>query len=66
MKIKPKVTKWDLVKLPSFCRAKKIINKMKRKPTEWKKIFANEMADKGLISKIHTTIHEAQYQKNKV
>ena len=30
-----------------------IINKMKRQPTEWEKIFANDAADKGLIYKIH-------------
>ena len=29
------------------------INKMKRKPTGWQKIFANEVTDKGLVSKIY-------------
>ena len=52
MKIKTKANKWDLIKLESFYTAKETINKMK-KPTEWKKIFANEATDKGLISKIH-------------
>ena len=33
--------------------AKEIINKMKRKHTEWEKIFANEVTDKGLTSKIY-------------
>ena len=36
---------------------------MKRQPTEWKKIFANETTDKGLISKIYKTAHAAQQQK---
>ena len=29
------------------------INKMKRQPSEWEKIIANETTDKGLISKIY-------------
>ena len=53
MKIKTKITKWDLLKLQSFCTAKETINKTKRQPSEWEKIFANEATDKGLISKIH-------------
>ena len=41
------------MKLKSFCKAKETINKMKRQPSEWEKIFANESMDKGLISKIY-------------
>ena len=41
------------MKLQSFCTAKKTINKTKRQPSEWEKIFANESTDKGLISKIY-------------
>ena len=48
-----KVNKWDLMKLKSFCTAKETINKTKRPPPEWQKIFANESTDKGLISKIY-------------
>ena len=36
-----------------FCTAKETINKMKRLPIEWEKIFANDETDKGLISKIY-------------
>ena len=45
--------KWDLIKLTSFCTAKEAINKTKRQPMEWEKIFANDMTNKGLISKIY-------------
>ena len=50
--IKAKVNKWDLIKLKSFCATKETISKVKRQPSEWEKIIANETTDKGLISKI--------------
>ena len=53
MEIKTKINKWNLMKLNSFCKAKETIKKMKRPPSEWEKIFANESTDKGLISKIY-------------
>ena len=49
--IEIKRNKWDLVKLTIFCTAKE--DKMKRQTTDWEKIFANDVTDKGLISKIH-------------
>ena len=65
MEIKTKINKWDLMKLKSFCTAKETINKMKRQPSEWEKIFAYKATDKGLISKIYKQLIAAQYQKNK-
>ena len=53
MRIKTKIKKWDLMKLKSFGTARETINHMKRQPSEWEKIFANESTDKGLISKIY-------------
>ena len=53
MEIKTKANKWDLIKLESFCAVKETISKVKRQPSEWEKIVANETADKGLISKIY-------------
>ena len=64
MEIKTKVNKWDLIKLKSFCTAKETISKVKRQPSEWKKIIANETTDKGLISKICKQL-TIQCQKNK-
>ena len=52
MEIKIKVNKWDLIKLKSFFTAKETIGKVKRQPSEWEKIIANEKTDKGLISKM--------------
>ena len=56
MEIKTKINKWDLMKLQSFCRAKETINKTKREPSEWERIFANKSTDKGLISKIYNQL----------
>ena len=53
MEIKIKVNKWDLIKHKTFCTSEETISKVKRQPSEWEKIMANETTDKGLISKIH-------------
>ena len=45
--ITTKIHKWDLLKLKRFCTAKKTINKTKRQPTDWEKIFANDVTNKG-------------------
>ena len=46
-----------LIKLKSLCTAKETINKTKRQPSEWEKIFANEATDKGLISKSYKQLN---------
>ena len=53
MEIKTKINKWDLIKLKSFCTSKETISKVKRQPSEWEKIIADETTDRGLISKIY-------------
>ena len=51
--VKENTNEWDYIKLKSLCTAKETINKTKRQPTEWEKIFANNTFNKGLISKIY-------------
>ena len=63
MEIKTKVNKWDLIKLKSFCTAKETIRKMKRQPSEWEKMIANETTDKGLISKIYKQLMQLNARK---
>lgn len=45
----------------NFCIAKVTINKMKRKPIEREKIFANHIYEQGLISKIYIQKKRKQY-----
>ena len=39
------------MKLKSFCTTKGTISNVKRQPSDWEKIIANEATNKGLISK---------------
>ena len=50
--IKETINKWDLIKIKSLCRAKENSIKIKREPTSWQNLFANDTSDQGLISKI--------------
>ena len=63
MEIKAKVNKWDLIKLKSFCTAKETISKVKKQPSEWEKIIANETTDKGLIFKIYKQLIQLNARK---
>ena len=53
MEIKAKINKWDPIKLKSFCTTKETISKVKRQPSEWGKIIADEATDKELVSKMY-------------
>ena len=50
---KAKTNYWNYIKIKCFCTVKEAINKMKRQPIEWEKIFANDISDKELVSKIY-------------
>ena len=65
MEIKTKVNKWHLIKLKSFCTAKETVSKVKRQPSEWEKIIANETTDKRLFSKIYKQLIQLNTKKNK-
>ena len=62
---KAKMNYWDLIKIKSFCTAKETISKTKRQLTEWEKIFANDISDKGLVSKIYRELIKLNTQKTK-
>ena len=63
MEIKTKGNKCDLIKLKNFCTAKEAISKVKRQPSEWEKIIANETNYKGLISKIYKQLIQLNNRK---
>ena len=63
MEIKAKINKWDLIKLKSFCTMTETISKVKRQPSEWEKIIANEATDKELISKIYKQLLKLNSRK---
>ena len=60
---KAKMNYWDLVKIKSFCTVKETISKTKRQPTEWEKVFANNISGKRLVSKICKEILKLNTQK---
>ena len=51
------------MKLKSFCTAKETLSKVKRQPSDWEKIIANEATDKGLISKIYKQLLQLNSRK---
>ena len=63
MEIKTKVSKWDLIKLKVFCTAKETISRVKKQPSEWEKMIANESTDKGLISKNTSSSYNSILEK---
>ena len=63
LEIKAKINKWDLIKIKSFCPTKETISKVKRQPSEWEKIIANEATDKQLNSKIYKQHLQLNFRK---
>ena len=63
MEMKTKVNKWDLIKFKNFYTAKETTSKVKRQPSEWERLIANETTDKGLISKIYKHLIQLNARK---
>ena len=60
---KGKINYSGYIKIKSFCTAKETINKTKSQLTEWEKVFANDVSDKGLVSKIYKELTKLNTQK---
>ena len=63
LEIKAKISKWNLIKLKSFCMTNGTISKVKRQPSEWEKIIRNEATDRELISKIYKQLPQLNSRK---
>ena len=64
---KAKMNHWGPHHNKSFCTVKETINKTKRQSMEWEKIFANDILDKGLVSKIYKELTKLNnWKKNPV
>jgi hypothetical protein len=57
------IDKWDFIKIKSFCSIKEVVSKLKRPPTEWKKIFASYTSYKGLITRIYRELKKLNSPK---
>ena len=62
--VRSRIDKWDLMKLQSFCKAKDTINKTKRPPTDWERIFTYPKSDRGLISIIYKELKNVDPKKS--
>ena len=54
------IDKWDLMKLKSFYKTKDSVNRTKRQPTNWQRIFTNPTSVRGLISKIYKELKKLE------
>jgi hypothetical protein len=62
--VRSRIDKWDLIKLLSFCKAKDTVNKTKRPPTDWERIFTNPKSDSGLISNLYKELKKMDSRKS--
>jgi hypothetical protein len=62
--VRPRIDKWDLMKLQSFCKAKDTVIKTKMPPTDWERIFTNPKSDRGLISNIYKELKKVNSRKS--
>ena len=62
--VRSRIDKWDLIKLQSFCMAKDTVNKTKRPPSDWERIFTNLKSDRGLIPNIYKELKKLDSRKS--
>jgi hypothetical protein len=62
--VRSRTDKWDLIKLQRFYEAKDIVNKTKRSPTHWERIFTNPKSDRRLISNIYKELKKLDSRKS--
>jgi hypothetical protein len=61
--VRLRIDKWDLIKLQGFCKAKDTVNKTKKPPTDWERIFTNPKTDRGIISNVYKEVKKMDSRK---
>ena len=61
--VRSRINKWDIIKLQRFCKAKDTVNKTKRHPIDWEKIFANSTSDRWPISSIYKELKMLEFRE---
>jgi hypothetical protein len=64
--VRSRINKWDLIKLQSFSTAKDTVNKTKRSPTDWERIFTNPKSDRRLISNIYKKLNKLNSRNSNI
>jgi hypothetical protein len=64
--VRSRMDKWDLIKLQSFCKAKDIVNNIKRPPTDWERIFTYPKSDRGIISNIYKELKKMDSRQSNI
>ena len=62
--VRSRIDKWDLIKLQSFFKAKDTVNKTRRLPTDWERIFTYPKSDRRLISNINKELKKVDSRKS--
>ena len=55
--------KLDFLKSKNFCSVKDTVKRMKKQATDWEEIFAKDIFDKGLLTKIYTELLKLSNKK---
>jgi hypothetical protein len=62
--VRSRIDNWDPIKLQSFCKEKDTVNKTKRPPIDWERIFTYPKSDRGLISNIYKELKKVDSRKS--
>jgi hypothetical protein len=62
--VRSRINKWHLINFQSFCKAKDTVNKTKRPPTDWERIFTYPKSDRGVISNIYKELKKVDSRKS--
>ena len=62
--IQERIDKLEFFKIKNFCSGKDTNKRMRRRATDWEKIFAKDTSDEGLFSKVYKELLKLNNKKN--